>query len=62
MEFGCFFVGQRPLVHEQYADGQRLNPNPVSRTDAEVYHDIELLSRVVYAGFTRRPGLPGCRP
>jgi hypothetical protein len=32
MEFGCFFVGQRPLVHEQYADGQRLNPNPVHRT------------------------------
>jgi alkanesulfonate monooxygenase SsuD/methylene tetrahydromethanopterin reductase-like flavin-dependent oxidoreductase (luciferase family) len=40
MEFGCFFVGQRPLVHEQYADGQRMNPNPVHRTDTEVYHDI----------------------
>ncbi len=40
MEFGCFFVGQRPLLHEQYADGQRDNPNPVSRTDADVYHDI----------------------
>lgn len=40
MEFGCFFVGQRPLLHEQYADGHRDNPNPVSRTDSDVYHDI----------------------
>lgn len=40
MHFGCFFVGQRPLVHEQYADGHQVNPNPVRRTDAEVYHDI----------------------
>ena len=40
MEFGSFFVGQRPLVHEQYADGQRVNLNPVSWRDAEVYHDI----------------------
>ncbi|MBM3222577.1 MAG: LLM class flavin-dependent oxidoreductase [Candidatus Tectomicrobia bacterium] len=40
MEFGCFFVGQRPLVHEQYADRPELNPLPIARTDAEVYHDI----------------------
>ncbi|MBM3226054.1 MAG: LLM class flavin-dependent oxidoreductase [Candidatus Tectomicrobia bacterium] len=39
MEFGCFFVGQRPLVHEQYVDGQP-NPLPIARTDAQVYHDI----------------------
>lgn len=39
MHFGCFFVGQRPLVHEQYALDQA-NPNPVRRTDFEVYHDI----------------------
>lgn len=40
MHFGCFFVGQRPLVHAQYADGQQVNPNPVRRTDTAVYHDI----------------------
>lgn len=40
MHFGCFFVGQRPLRHEQYGDNQQANPNPVQRTDAEVYHDI----------------------
>ena len=40
MEFGCFFIGQRPLVHEQYADGSKVNPNPVRRTDIEVYEDI----------------------
>ena len=40
MQFGCFFVGQRPLRHEQYGDNQQANPNPVRRTDAEVYHDI----------------------
>lgn len=40
MEFGCFFVGQRPLVHEQYADQPQANPLPIARTDAEVYHDI----------------------
>lgn len=40
MHFGCFFVGQRPLVHEQYADGQQVNPNPVQRSDRQVYHDI----------------------
>jgi alkanesulfonate monooxygenase SsuD/methylene tetrahydromethanopterin reductase-like flavin-dependent oxidoreductase (luciferase family) len=40
MHFGCFFVGQRPLVHEQYADGPQVNPNPISRTDAQVHHDV----------------------
>lgn len=41
MHFGCFFVGQRPLVHEQYAEGQQhLNPNPISRTDRQVHQDI----------------------
>ena len=40
MEFGAFFVGQRPLLHEQCADGSKINPNPVSRTDVEVYQDI----------------------
>ena len=37
MEFGCFFVGQRPQVHDQYASTSNENPNPVHRTDAEVY-------------------------
>lgn len=40
MHFGCFFVGQRPLVHEQYAASGQANPNPVRRTDADVHHDI----------------------
>ena len=40
MKFGCFFVGQRPQLHEQYADERKVNPNPVSRTDVEVYEDI----------------------
>ena len=40
MQFGAFFVGQRPLLHEQYADESKVNPNPVSRTDVEVYEDI----------------------
>ena len=40
MEFGCFFVGQRPLLHEQYRDGQQRNPLPIARTDAQVYHEI----------------------
>ena len=40
MKFGCFFVGQRPLLHEQYADESKVNPNPVRRTDVEVYEDI----------------------
>lgn len=40
MNFGCFFVGQRPLLHEQYADESKVNPNPVRRTDVEVYEDI----------------------
>jgi alkanesulfonate monooxygenase SsuD/methylene tetrahydromethanopterin reductase-like flavin-dependent oxidoreductase (luciferase family) len=40
MKFGCFFVGQRPQLHEQYADGRKTNPNPVHRTDVEVYEDI----------------------
>jgi alkanesulfonate monooxygenase SsuD/methylene tetrahydromethanopterin reductase-like flavin-dependent oxidoreductase (luciferase family) len=40
MEFGCFFVGQRPLRHEQYMDGQQSNPLPIARTDAQVYHAI----------------------
>ena len=40
MKFGCFFVGQRPQLHEQYADESKLNPNPVRRTDVEVYEDI----------------------
>ena len=40
MKFGAFFVGQRPLLHEQYADESKINPNPVSRTDVEVYQDI----------------------
>ena len=40
MKFGCFFVGQRPLLHEQYADESKVNPNPVRRTDSEVYQDI----------------------
>ena len=35
MKFGAFFVGQRPLLHEQYADESKVNPNPVSRTDVE---------------------------
>lgn len=40
MKFGAFFVGQRPLLHEQYDDEHKKNPNPVSRTDVEVYEDI----------------------
>ncbi|MCI0828888.1 MAG: LLM class flavin-dependent oxidoreductase [Chloroflexi bacterium] len=40
MRFGAFFVGQRPQLHEQYADEHKVNPNPVSRTDVEVYEDI----------------------
>ena len=40
MKFGCFFGGQRPQLHEQYAEGIKVNPNAVSRTDAEVYQDI----------------------
>ena len=40
MKFGCFFVGQRPLLHEQYADEHKANPNPVRRTDVQVYEDI----------------------
>ncbi len=40
MEFGAFFVGQRPQLHEQYDDEHKVNPNPVSRTDVEVYEDI----------------------
>ena len=40
MKFGAFFVGQRPLLHEQYADEHKANPNPVSRTDVQVYQDI----------------------
>ena len=40
MKFGAFFVGQRPLLHEQYADETKVNPNPVSRTDVQVYEDI----------------------
>ncbi len=30
MQFGAFFVGQRPLLHGQYADESKINPNPVS--------------------------------
>ena len=33
-------MGQRPQLHEQYADEHKANPNPVSRTDVEVYEDI----------------------
>ena len=40
MKFGAFFVGQRPQLHEQYDDEHKANPNPVSRTDVEVYEDI----------------------
>ena len=40
MKFGCTFLGQRPLLHEQYADESKVNPNPVRRTDAQVYEDI----------------------
>ena len=40
MQFGAFFVGQRPQLHEQYADESKVNPNPVSRTDVQVYEDI----------------------
>ena len=40
MQFGIFFVGQRPQIHEQYADESKVNPNPVRRTDSEVYGDI----------------------
>ena len=40
MQFGAFFVGQRPQLHEQYADERKVNPNPVSRTDTQVYNDI----------------------
>lgn len=40
MNFGCFFVGQRPQLHEQYADESKVNPNPVHRTDVQVYGDI----------------------
>ena len=40
MKFGCTFLGQRPLLHEQYADESKVNPNPIRRTDPEVYGDI----------------------
>lgn len=46
MHFGCFFVGQRPLRHEQYGTEPHRNPNPVRRTDAQVYHDILKTSRL----------------
>ena len=39
MKFGAVFVGQRPQFHEQYDGGQN-NPNPVTRTDVDVYEDI----------------------
>ena len=40
MKFGIIFMGQRPQFHEQYADESKVNPNPVVRTDSEVYQDI----------------------
>ena len=40
MKFGILFMGQRPQVHQQYADESKVNPNPVQRTDSEVYQDI----------------------
>ena len=40
MKFGIFFVGQRPQIHEQYDDESKVNPNPVRRTDSDVYQDI----------------------
>jgi len=40
MKFGAFFVGQRPQLHEQYDDEHKTNPNPVNRTDVQVYEDI----------------------
>ncbi len=40
MKFGCTFLGQRPLLHEQYADESKVNPNPIRRTETEVYGDI----------------------
>ena len=33
-------MGQRPQLHEQYDDEHKVNPNPVSRTDVQVYEDI----------------------
>ena len=39
MEFGCIFAGQRPQLHEQYRSGAN-NPNPVTRTDTEVFETI----------------------
>ena len=46
MEFGCLFLGARPLFHEQYANGSKVNPNPVSSTDTEVYEDILKAARL----------------
>ena len=40
MKFGILFMGQRPQVHQQYADESKVNPHPVRRTDSEVYQDI----------------------
>ena len=40
MKFGILFMGQRPQVHEQYADKSKVNPNPVQRSDSDVYQDI----------------------
>ena len=55
MKFGAFFVGQRPLLHEQYDDEHKANPNPVSRTDVQVYQYIlkgaELADKLAYSSF-----------
>ena len=40
MKFGIISMGQRPQVHQQYADESKVNPLPVQRTDSEVYQDI----------------------
>ena len=46
MDFGCMFLGPRPQIHQQYADGGLTNPNPVYRTDVEVYEDTLKAARL----------------
>ena len=53
MKFGAFFVGQRPQLNEQYDDEHKANPNPVSRTDVEVYEDILKRSPVPSSNWKR---------
>jgi len=47
---------------QRFATGLREDYEAVKAGVTLPWSISELLSRVVYAGLTRRPGLPGCRP